>query len=103
MPFAIAIFFGLSSSVASILLHQSLAPLGVILGVILSYFSIWYVGRYTGKRIFKLLAALIWALIMLRAGTYGVGRELLVQGDSAGASLLIMGLVAVTLATYRRA
>lgn len=103
MSFAIAIFFGLSSGAAAILLHQSLMPLGVIFGVLLSYFSIWYVGRCTGKRIFKLLAAFIWALVILRAGTYGVGRELLLQGDNAGAVLLVLGLVAVTTATIRRA
>lgn len=98
-----AIFFGLSSGVAAILLHQSLMPVGVILGVLLSYFSIWYVGRYTGKRIFKLLAAFVWIIVILRAGTYGVGRELLLQGDNAGAVLLVLGLVAVTTAAIRRA
>ena len=98
-----ALFFGISSGLASILLHQSVPPAGLILGLTLSYFSIWYVGRYTGKRIYKILAACAWLVIALRAGTFGVGRELLIQGDSLGAALMILGLMTVALAAYRRA
>jgi hypothetical protein len=57
MQILVALFFGLSSGFASVLLHQSLPPFGLILGLLLSYFSIWYVGRYTGKRIYKVFAA----------------------------------------------
>ena len=103
MQTLIALFFGLSSGVAAILLHQSLPPLGLILGLTLSYFSIWYVGRYTGKRFYKVIAAFAWLAIVLRAGTFGVGRELLIQGDSAGAALMVLGLLALALAIYRRA
>ncbi|CAB4534725.1 MAG: hypothetical protein F2602_00545 [Actinobacteria bacterium] len=98
-----ALFFGISSGLASVLLHQSVAPVGLILGLTLSYFSIWYVGRYTGKRIYKFLAACAWVVIALRAGTFGVGRELLIQGDSLGAALMILGLITVALAALRRA
>ena len=44
-----------------------------------------------------------WVVIALRAGTFGVGRELLIQGDSLGAALMILGLIVVALAAYRRA
>lgn len=103
MQILTALFFGLSSGVAAILLHQSLPPLGLILGLILSYFSIWYVGRYSGKRIYKVLAAFAWLAIVFRAGSFGVGQELLIQGDSVGAALMVIGLIAVFLATIRRA
>lgn len=103
MQILTALFFGISSGVAAVLLHQSLQPLGLILGLTLSYFSIWYVGRYTGKRIYKILAAFAWVLIALRAGSFGVGQELLIQGDSIGAALMVLGLLTVTLAAYRRA
>jgi hypothetical protein len=103
MQILIALFFGLSSGLAATLLHQSLPPLGLILGLTLSYFSIWYVGRYTGKRIYKFLSAAAWVFIALRAGTFGVGRELLIQGDSLGAAIMVLGLIAVALAAFRRA
>jgi hypothetical protein len=103
MQTLVAIFFGLSSGLAAVLLHQSVPPLGLILGLTLSYFSIWYVGRFTGKRIYKIFAACAWLVIALRAGTFGVGRELLIQGDSLGAALMILGLISVVLAAYRRA
>jgi hypothetical protein len=61
------------------------------------------VGRYTGKKIYKILAACAWIAIALRAGTFGVGRELLIQGDSLGAALMVLGLLIVLLAAYRRA
>ena len=103
MQILTALFFGASSGVAAVLLHQSLPPLGLILGLTLSYFSIWYVGRYTGRRSYKFLAAFIWVLIALRAGSFGVGQELLIQGDSIGAGLMILGLMTVGLAALRRA
>ncbi len=103
MQILIALFFGISSGLAATLLHQSVPPLGLILGLILSYFSIWYVGRYTGKRIYKILAVCAWVLIALRAGTFGVGQELLIQGDSLGAALMVLGLMVVALAAFRRA
>lgn len=103
MQILTALFFGASSGVAAVLLHQSLPPLGLILGLTLSYFSIWYVGRYTGRRNYKFLAALAWVLIALRAGSFGVGQELLIQGDSIGAALMILGLITVGLAALRRA
>lgn len=103
MQILTALFFGLSSGVAAILLHQSLPPLGLILGLVLSYFSIWYVGRYSGKRIYKVLAAFAWLAIVFRAGSFGVGQELLIQGDSVGAALMVIGLIAVFFATIRRA
>lgn len=103
MQILAAIFFGFSSGLAAVLLHQSLPPLGLILGLTLTYFSIWYVGRYTGKRIFKVVAAFIWIAVAIRAGTFGVGKELLIQGDSIGAALMVLGLITVVLASYRRA
>ena len=102
MQILIALFFGISSGLAAVLLHQSLPPLGLILGLTLSFFSIWYVGRYTGKRIYKFLAVCAWVVIAMRAGTFGVGRELLIQGDSLGAALMVLGLMTVALAAYRR-
>lgn len=98
-----ALFFGLSSGLASILLHQTLPPFGLILGILLTYFSIWYVGRYSGKRIYKVIASCAWIVIVMRAGTFGVGQELLIQGDSVGAGLMVLGLIALALGIYRRA
>lgn len=102
MQIVTALFFGVSSAIAAILLHQSLPPLGLILGLTLSYYSIWYVGRYTGKRIYKAVAVFIWIAVIARAGSFGVGQELLIQGDSAGAALLVLGLLSVTAAAARR-
>lgn len=103
MQILIALFFGISSGLAAVLLHQSVPPLGLILGLTLSFFSIWHVGRYTGKRIYKFLAVCAWVVIAMRAGTFGVGRELLIQGDSLGAALMVLGLMTVALAAFRRA
>ena len=103
MQILISLFFGMSSGLAATLLHQSVPPLGLILGLTLSFFSIWYVGRYTGKRIYKILAVCAWVLIALRAGTFGVGQELLIQGESLGAALMVLGLMVVALAAFRRA
>jgi len=38
----------------------------------------------------------------MRAGSFGVGQELLIQGDTAGSALLTLGFVAGLLAIFRK-
>jgi hypothetical protein len=42
-----------------------------------------------------LIASIAWALILWRASTFGVGNELLVQGNSEGSALVLLGLLAL--------
>jgi len=97
-----SIAVGVVTAVTAILLHQTLPPLGIILGLTATYFGIWSLGRWYGKRALKLIASLTWLAVITRAGTFGAGQELLVQGDGAGSTLLLFGAATVFVATIAR-
>lgn len=102
MHFLIAAIFGAASGVVAILLHQSLPPLGVVASLLVTYLSIWSIGRRYGRRLYKWGAALGWFAIMIRASTFGAGQELLVQGDGVGSTLLLLGTLTALAAVAAR-
>jgi hypothetical protein len=97
-----AIFIGAISAIAAILLHQTIPPLGVALGLTATYIGIWSLGRKYGQRKLKVIASLTWLVIVTRAGTFGAGQELLVQGDGVGTALLLLGAATLFIATAAR-
>ena len=97
-----AIVAGLTAAIITTLLHQSLQPWGLFLGLAYTYASIWWVGRESGKKKFKAIAAVIWIAVMVRAGTFGEGQEILIIGDGAGTALMLLGVLTVFTATLRR-
>lgn len=102
MHFFIATIYGAASGVVAILLHQSLPPLGVVASLLVTYLSIWSIGRRYGRRLYKWSAALGWFAIMIRASTFGAGQELLVQGDGVGSTLLLLGTLTALAAVAAR-
>lgn len=97
-----SIILGGGAAIGSILLHQTLPPFGVVFAILGSVIAIWWVGRYTGGRRFKVLAFATWTALIFRAGTFGVGQELLVQGDSPGSALILIGFFATLAAIFAR-
>jgi hypothetical protein len=63
---------------------------------------IWWVGRYCGKRRYRFYALAAWFLVIARAGSFGAGQELLIQGDNAGSALLTLGFLAGVAALFRK-
>ena len=63
---------------------------------------IWWVGRYCGKRRYRLYALAAWFFVIARAGSFGAGQELLIQGDNAGSALLTLGFFAGVAALFRK-
>lgn len=102
MHFLISLVWGGASGLVAILLHQSVPPVGVIAGITLTYVSIWLVGRNFHRRIYKWIAALGWIAVVVRASTFGVGDELLVQGDGVGSALLMIGTLTALAAVAAR-
>lgn len=97
-----AIAAGLIAAIVTTLLHQSLQPWGLLLGLAFTYASIWWVGRESGKKKFKALAAAIWLVVAFRAGTFGEGQEILIIGDGVGTALMLLGIITLLAATLRR-
>lgn len=87
---------------AAVLLHSAYVPIGVLLALLGSGVGIWLLGRAWGLRRYKVLAAIAWALVTLRAGSPGVGGELLVQGNFAGNALVVAGLAMLLIAVMTR-
>jgi len=102
MNFLFSLFFGAAIAVSATLIHQTLPPVGVALGIIATYLGIWYIGRRYGKRRYKFFALGAWLIVISRAGSFGAGNELLIQGDNPGSALLMIGFIAGVLALLRR-
>jgi hypothetical protein len=97
-----SLVLGALIAVAATLIHQSIPPLGVLVSIMSTYTAIWWVGRKFGKKRYKFLALLAWLLVIMRAGTFGTGQELLVQGDNVGSALLLLGFLLGLLAAIKR-
>jgi hypothetical protein len=63
---------------------------------------VWWVGRYTGKRRYRFYALSAWFVVVARAGSFGQGSELLIQGDNAGSALVTLGFFAGLAALFRK-
>lgn len=102
MRYIVALISGGFTGAIAILLHQSIPPFGVIASLLISYISIWMIGRKFHSRNLKFTAAIGWVSILLRGSSFGTGQELLVQGDGVGSTLLLLGTFTVLAAVAAR-
>ena len=102
MSWLFSLFLGSAVAIGATLIHQTLPPFGLILALISTATAIWWLGRLYGKRIYKFLALTAWIIVIARAGTFGVGQELLIQGDNVGSSLLLFGFIFGVFAAVRK-
>jgi hypothetical protein len=97
-----SLLFGAFIAIAATLIHPSIPPFGVVIAIISTFTAIWWIGRRYGRKRFKFLALVAWLLVIIRAGTFGAGQELLIQGDNAGSALLFIGFLAGLLAALKK-
>ena len=102
MKFLSSLFFGALVAISATLIHQTLPPLGVAVGIIATYVGIWYMGRRYGKRRYKFYALIAWLIVISKAGSFGAGNELLIQGDNPGSALLMIGFLVGLVAVVPR-
>ena len=95
MNYLLSVLVGGLTAAAGVFLHLSYQPAGLILALAGSAATFWSIGRYFGKRRFKVAALLGWLIVINDATTYGDGGELLVQGDRAGMTFLASALTIV--------
>ena len=98
MKYLSALLAGAVTAAAATLLHLFMPPFGIALAIIGTLTSIWSVGRIYGKRRFKVIAALGWSAIFLRASTFGSGKEIFVQGDNLGNAFFFLSFMALAIA-----
>jgi hypothetical protein len=102
MKSLLSLIFGALIAIGATLIHQTLPPFGLLVSLSATFTAIWWVGRYFGKKRYKLWALLGWLIVIVRAGSFGVGQELLIQGDNAGSALLLVGFLLGTVAAVRK-
>ena len=93
-----SLLFGAALGASSIFIYSSYPPAGLIVSLLATGLGIWATGRLWGKRSYKFIAAIAWALVVLRAGFPGLNEEYLVQGDTLGVSLINFGFIAIVIA-----
>ena len=89
---------GAALGASSIFIYSFYPPAGLIVSLLATGLGIWATGRLWGKRSYKFIAAIAWALVVLRAGFPGLNEEYLVQGDTLGVSLINFGFIAIVIA-----
>ncbi|CAB5052309.1 MAG: hypothetical protein F2935_00700 [Actinobacteria bacterium] len=102
MNFLSSLLFGALVAISATLIHQTLPPFGVAVGIIATYVGIWYMGRRYGKRRYKFYALIAWLIVISKAGSFGAGNELLIQGDNPGSALLMIGFLVGLVAVLPR-
>jgi len=93
-----AIVIGAGLGAGSAFLHSSLVPFGLIFVLLATLIGIWSIGRLWGGRTLKILAAVAWTFVVLRAGFPGINEEYLIEGSSVGISLINLGFLTLIIA-----
>ena len=98
MKFFCSIILGAALGAASIFIHASLPPLGLILSLAATGTGIWSIGRKWGRRSLKVIASFIWIVVVLRAGYPGASDEYLIASSAVGIALMNIGFLVLLLA-----
>lgn len=93
-----SLIFGAALGASSIFIYSFYPPAGLVVSLFATGIGIWATGRLWGKRSYKFIASIAWALVVLRAGFPGLNEEYLVQGGTLGVSLLNFGFIAIVIA-----
>jgi len=89
---------GAALGASSIFIYSFYPPIGLIFSLLATGIGIWATGRLWGKRSFRFIASIAWAVVVLRAGFPGLNEEYLIQGDAVGESLINFGFIAIVIA-----
>ncbi|MEJ6573531.1 MAG: hypothetical protein QNL78_00190 [Actinomycetes bacterium] len=97
-----ALLFGSLIGFIGVVLHNSLQPFGILLALLTTAIGINFAGQLFGARKFKLIAAVAWLAVALRAGTYGQSNEILIISNLYGNIFLLGGLLMAAIAVLKK-
>jgi hypothetical protein len=98
MRYLFALILGAALGASSVFIYSIYPPVGLIFSICASAVGVWAAGRIWGKRVYKVIAATAWGLVVLRAGFPGINEEYLIQGNKTGVSLINFGFIAIVIA-----
>ena len=97
-----ALIFGAVVGLIGVLLHNSYQPVGILLALIMTAVGVNFAGQLFGARKFKVIAAIAWLAVALRAGTYGLSNEILIISNLYGNIFLLGGVLFATIAAIKK-
>jgi len=97
-----ALIFGAAISFIGVALHNAFQPIGILLALITTAVGISFAGQLFGARKFKIIAAIAWLAVALRAGSYGLSHEILIISNVYGNIFLLVGLLIATVTAVRK-
>jgi hypothetical protein len=100
MKYVYSFFIGAITAIGAVFLHLSYPPMGLILSLAGTAATFWSVGKFYGKRRYRVATLAGWLIVINDAITYGEGGELLVQGDRVGVTFLASSLAVVVIAIF---
>ena len=92
-----SIIFGSFIGFCTTMLHNIYNPYGFIASLLLTFLSIKAVGQAFFYVRYQLFAAISWLAVVIKAGSPGVGNELLIYGNTYGNLFLVGGFIALIL------
>ena len=95
-------FYGAVIGFIGTVLHNAFQPIGILLALLTTAIGINFAGQLFGAQRFKLIAAIAWLAVALRAGTYGVSNEILIISNLYGNIFLLGGLLVAVIAVIKR-
>jgi hypothetical protein len=97
-----ALFFGAAIGFIGVILHNSYQPFGILLALLATAVGINFAGQLFGGQRYKVLAALAWLAVALRAGTSGISNEILIISNLYGNIFLLGGLFVAIIALVKK-
>lgn len=97
-----ALVFGAVIGFIGVILHNSFEPFGILLALLTTAVGINFAGQLFGAQKYKLLAALAWLAVALRAGTYGASDEILIISNLYGNIFLLGGLLVALITVLKK-
>lgn len=96
--YLLSICAGAFLSFAGVLFHNSLAPLGLIAALVISYGGVRAVGQLAHSRLAMWFSLLGWFAVLIRASTAGVSFERLVVVNTNGNLYTVASVLLVIIA-----
>ena len=92
-----SIIFGAFIGFCATMLHNIYNPYGFLASLLLTFLSIKAVGQTFFYVRYQLFAAISWLIVVIKAGSPGIGDELLIYGNTYGNLFLVGGFIALIL------
>lgn len=93
MRYLKSLIFGAFVGFTATILHNAWQPAGLVAALLVTFLGIKLLGMKYYYRRFKVIAAIGWLAVALRASSVGLGDELLIYANTYGNLFLLLGFI----------